>query len=113
MANSSKRKGDSAEREAAAILSDLTGWNARRKLGAGRKDDEGDLEILGRDTTIQVASWKNVAAAVRQKPRECVQQQERAGTTFGCTWIRLSGGEWRVVMTPEQFATYAREATAA
>jgi hypothetical protein len=36
-----KRKGDAAEREAAALLHDLTGWPVRRKLGAGRTDDEG------------------------------------------------------------------------
>ena len=36
MTNSSKLKGDSAEREVAAIISELTGWPARRMLGAGR-----------------------------------------------------------------------------
>ena len=32
----SERKGDAAEREVAAIISELTGWPARRMLGAGR-----------------------------------------------------------------------------
>ena len=109
MTNSAKNKGDRAERELAALLHDLLGVNARRKLGAGRLDDEGDIDGVP-DTTVQVADWQNVASAVRVKPPECVQQQARAGTTFGVTAIRLRGGEWRFVMTPEQFATYAREA---
>lgn len=110
MSNPQKRKGDAAERECARIISDLTGWDARRKLGAGRKDDEGDLDVW--NTTVQVADWKNISDAVRLKPRDCVEQQERSKDHFGCTWIRLRGGEWRVVMTPEQWATYAREAAA-
>jgi hypothetical protein len=44
MGNPSKRKGDQAEREAASLLSDLLGTVVRRKLGAGRLDDCGDLD---------------------------------------------------------------------
>ncbi len=109
--NPQKAKGDRAELEVQAMIRDLTGWPARRMLGAGRLDDVGDIDGVP-DTTIQVASWANVTAAVREKPREAVEQQGRAGTTHGCTWLRLRGGEWRVVMTPEQWATYAREAAA-
>lgn len=103
-----KRKGMAAEREAAAIISDQLGVTVVRRRNLGTHEDIGDL--LMPDTTIQVCNWTDVSAAVHQKPRDCVEQQERAGTTFGCTWIRLRGGEWRVVMTPEQWATYAREA---
>ena len=42
MTNSSKLKGDAAEREAAQLIAELTGHPARRKLGAGRADDTGD-----------------------------------------------------------------------
>ena len=42
-----KAKGDRAEREAAAILADELGAPVRRKLGAGRRDDQGDLELGG------------------------------------------------------------------
>ncbi len=105
----SKRRGDRAELAVQALIRDLLGWPARRMLGAGRKDDIGDVTGVP-DTTVQVCDWKDLLAAVRTKPRECEQQQLRAGTTFGATFVRLRGGEFRVVMTPEQWATYAREA---
>jgi hypothetical protein len=110
MSNPSKRKGDSAELEVQALLNDLLGVPARRMLGAGRLDDIGDIGWPGSDTTIQVANWKDISKAVRLKPLECEQQQARAGSTHGCTFIRLRGGDWRVVLTPEQWATMWREA---
>lgn len=110
MANPQKRKGDSAELEVQAILQDLLGVPARRMLGAGRKDDVGDIGWPGSDVTIQVANWKDVTQAVRHKPVECEEQRERAGTTFAASWVRLRGGVWRVVLTPEQWSTYVREA---
>ena len=63
-------------------------------------------------TTIQVANYANVATAVREKPRECERQQLTAGTDFGATFVRLRGGEFRVVLTPEQWFALWREATA-
>ena len=44
MTSTSRRKGDRAEIEAAALLHDWTGYPVRRKLGAGRADDVGDLD---------------------------------------------------------------------
>ena len=44
MTSSSKRRGDRAELEIARILEDLLGYRIRRKLGAGRTDDTGDLD---------------------------------------------------------------------
>ena len=46
MANAQKGRGDRAEREAAELLSLLLGLPIRRKLGAGRLDDQGDLDGL-------------------------------------------------------------------
>lgn len=106
--NSSKRKGDRAELEVQGIFRDHIGAG-RRALGAGRKDDIGDITGLP-DLTVQVVNWQNVAAAVREKPRECVEQQQRAGTDFGATFVRLRGGEYRVVLTPEQFFCLYRSA---
>jgi len=106
--NPQKRKGDKAEREVAQLILDLTGWSARRKLGAGRHDDQGDIDGVP-NTTIQVANYKDVASAIRLKVAGCVEQQERAGTTHGATFIRRPGGKYIVVLTPEQWATYARE----
>ncbi len=109
MTNANKVKGDIAEREAAALLHDLTGWPVRRKLGAGRMDDEGDLEGVP-STVLQVANWADVSRAVRVKPVEAEQQRINAGATFAATLIRLRGGDWRAVMTVEQLATWMREA---
>lgn len=109
MANSSKRKGDKAELEVQGILRDLLGVPARRKLGAGRKDDCGDIDGVP-ETVVQVANRKDVTQAVRHKPLECELQRGRDGAVFAATFIRLRGGEYRVVLTPEQWATYWREA---
>jgi hypothetical protein len=106
-----KRKGDSAEREAAAKLHDLTGWPVRRQLGAGRADDVGDLDGVP-DTVVQVANWADIARVVRVKPLEAEAQRINAGATFAVTLVRLRGGEWRAVMTLEQVCTLLREAVA-
>ena len=95
----------------AAILHDLLGVNARRKLGAGRLDDLGDIDGVP-ETVIQVANWRDINEAIRLKVPECVVQQERAGATFGAVFARRVGGGYVVCMTPEQFATLWREATA-
>ena len=112
MANPQKSKGDEAELEVQGIIRDLTGWPARRMLGAGRLDDVGDIDGVP-STVIQVANWKDVAALVREKPEQAEQQRARAAATFACTWARFPRlpleRRWRVVLTPEQWATYARE----
>lgn len=108
MTHPNKVKGDRAELEVARLIHDLTGWPARRKLGAGRTDDEGDIEGVP-NTCIQVANWLDVLRAVRQKPIEAEQQRINAGVPFVATMIRLRGGDWRVVLTLDQWAIYARE----
>lgn len=110
MTNPSKAKGDRAELEVQELLRTLLGVPARRKLGAGRADDMGDIDGVP-DCTIQVANYADIATALRRKVDECPAQQERAGTTFGACFIRRRGGAYVVAMTPEQFATLYREAT--
>ena len=78
------------------------------KLGAGRADDTGDIDGVPA-TVVQVANWADVARAVREKPTGAEAQRRNAGATFACTWVRFRGGLWRVVLTPEQWATYHRE----
>lgn len=107
MTNRAKNKGDAAERELAAVLSDLLGFTVRRKLGAGRADDTGDLDGIP-DTVIQVANWNNALRAVREKPLGAEDQRANADATFAVTAVRLVGGIWRFVLTPEQFCTYVR-----
>ena len=116
MANSSKRKGDRAELEVQGILRDLLGVPARRALGAGRKDDVGDIHGVPH-TVVQVVSWKDLTRAIREKPLEAEEQRANLngalgdwGMTFAATFVRLRGGEYRVVMTPEQWAAMWREA---
>ena len=105
MSNPQKRKGDAAEREAAELLTELLNTPIRRKLGAGRQDDTGDLDGVP-DHIVQVASWKDTAAAARIKPPEAEQQRINANATHAATLVRFRGGTWRVVLTLEQWARY-------
>jgi hypothetical protein len=107
MANPAKRKGDNGEREAAVILSDLTGFPVRRKLGAGRQDDTGDLDGIP-NHAIQVANWADTAAAARIKPRGAEVQAKNANADYAATLVRFRGGTWRVVLTLEQWAKYIK-----
>ena len=107
MANPSKRKGDVKELEAAALLSSLTGFSVRRKLGAGRLDDTGDIDGVP-DTVIQVADWKDVLRAIWEKPLGAEQQRINAGAGHAATMVWLPRRGFRVVMTPEQFAAYVQ-----
>lgn len=109
MPNAAKNKGDRAELEVQALLRDLLGVPARRALGAGRLDDIGDIDGVP-DTCISVTNRKDVATAVRVKPAECELQRRRRNVQFAATFVRLRGGDYRVVMTPEQFASLWREA---
>jgi hypothetical protein len=105
MANPHKAKGDRAELEAAGILTDLLGVPVRRKLGAGRADDTGDLDgVPGH--VVQVADWKNTAAAARIKPREAEQQRINGQADHAASLVRFRGGTWRVVLTLEQWVRY-------
>lgn len=110
MPNSSKRRGDKAELEIARMLTEQLGGTVRRRLGAGRRDDTGDLDGLT-DTTAQVKNFSDITRAVREGLDDCVTQQANAGTTFGVTFIRRPGGRWFAAMTIEQWATMHREAT--
>jgi hypothetical protein len=104
----SKRKGVEAEREVAAILTDLLGLKVVRRHNIGTHEDIGDLIL--ENTTIQVTARADLAAAIRVKLPETVAQQTRAGALFGALFARRRGGSYVVCMTPEQFATLWREA---
>ena len=105
MSNSTKAKGDRAELEAAELLTSILGIPVRRKLGAGRIDDTGDLDGVP-NHAIQVASWADTAAAARIKPPQAEQQAINANLPLSATLIRFRGGTWRVVLTVEQWASY-------
>lgn len=108
MASPSKRKGDAAERELAHLLTDRLGINVRRKLGAGRKDDEGDLEGLP-DWTIEAKNYADLARGINVGLKDLEREQTNAGTTFGVCFVRRRGGHWIAVMDLDQIATVMRE----
>lgn len=103
MANPSKSRGDRAEREAAELLTLLLGLPIRRKLGAGRLDDQGDLDGLD-GFALQVADWADVGRAMREKPLGAERQRCNAQLPHAATLVRFRGGTWRLVLTPEQWA---------
>ncbi len=101
--SAAKDKGDRAEREIASLLSLLLGRPIRRRLGAGRHDDTGDLDGLS-GHVLQVADWRDALRAVREKPLAAEQQRHHGAVPHAATLVRLRGGVWRVVLTPEQWA---------
>lgn len=96
-------KGARAEREIARLVAALTGQDVVRKLGAGRREDTGDLHGLD-GWTAQVADWSNPLRAIREKPEAAEDQRINAKTPHAITFIRLKGGLWRAVQTLEQWA---------
>jgi Holliday junction resolvase len=110
VSNPQKEKGSRAERELAALLADQLGIPVRRKLGAGRLDDCGDIDGLPQ-TTIECKDYRDVLRAIREGVDDCVREQANAGTTFGVTFVRRPGGRWIAVQTIDQFCTMWREAT--
>jgi hypothetical protein len=104
MTGAAKRKGDIAEREAAELLAVLLGVPARRKLGAGRLDDEGDIDGVP-ETAVQVVSRSSdvVAVGVVRKPLEADAQAVNGGLAHSVVMLRVRGGTWRFVMTPAAF----------
>ena len=111
MTNSAHAKGSRAELEIAKLLHELTGDNVRRKLGAGRMDDEGDLDGLT-DTTCQVKNYRDITRALREALHDLPTQQANAGTPYAVAFIRRPGGNWAACMNLDQFAAWYRAATA-
>lgn len=112
MSTSSKRKGDKAELEIAGILADQLGVRIRRKLGAGRADDEGDIEGLDQ-TTVEVKNYPKtgIAAAINEGLADLEREQANAGTTFGVLFVKRPRKGWCAVMSVEQYCAMWREAT--
>lgn len=79
----------------------------RRSLGAGRKDDVGDIHDVP-NTVIQVARYENLNAAVNLKLPTVEVQRKNARALFGALFVRRSRSPWVVIMTPEEFTTLLR-----
>ena len=102
MTGRAKAKGDRAERELAELLTVETGYEVRRALGAGRLDDQGDMEGL-KFTVVQCANYADTSRACLQKPRDAEMQRWNAKEKFAVSMVRWRGGHWRAVMTIQQF----------
>jgi len=113
MTTPSKRKGDAAELEISRILADQLGVRVRRKLGAGRQDDEGDIEGL-MNTTVEVKNYPRagVATAINEGLRDLRREQLNAAATFAVLFVKRPRLGWIAVMDVDQFCTIWREATA-
>ena len=111
MTNPQKDKGDRSELEVQAILRDQLGYPARRALGAGRKDDCGDITGIP-DTVVQVANYASLDRAVREKLPDLERQMVNAGASFGGLWCRRRGGKYVVVMDPAMWCALIREVLA-
>jgi len=109
MTNPQKMKGDRAEREAAELLTEVTGFTCQRNLSAGIPGDVGDIYGIP-NCVVQVCDWENKSRACLDKPREVEIQRENAGVDFVASMVRFRGGNWRVVLTPEQFNTLLQSA---
>ena len=103
MANSNKRKGDRAEREAVAAVCRLAPGlvvaRPHRLLGAGRREDTGDLWVLP-GVTVQVKHRADPAHAIRFAADAAAVQARCAGSAFAVGLVpipRARGGAVRWV----------------
>ena len=109
--NSSKSKGDRGELELQGQLRELTGWPVRRKLGAGRADDTGDLDGLPGPTTAQVKNYKNITRAINEGLQDLDINQTNSGDPYGVVFVRRPGGRWIAVQDLPRYVAQLREAT--
>ena len=108
MSNPSKRKGSDAEIKLLAWLKENGHPEAVRNPPMGSKD-VGDLRCLtdtatwpvDRPIVIEVKSWKDVAAALREGLAELEAEKANAGTTAGVLVLKRRGvtdpGRWFAV----------------
>ena len=103
MANPRKDKGDRAEREIAKRLSELLKRKVERLLGAGRRQDVGDLFGLP-NCVAQVKAYDDTVRAVREGLAGVERQRENAGVDHSVVFVRQRGGRWLAVQSIEAWA---------
>lgn len=110
--NPQRDRGIRTEREACALLVELTGHNVRRRANEGIREDIGDLIGLP-DCTIQVSRVPDQPAAINNRARiklaDLALQQQRAATRHGVVLLRIDGagkrpGVWRALVNGEGLA---------
>ena len=62
MSNPQQRKGDKAAREAAELLTEVTGFKCQRNLSAGIPGDVGDIYGIP-NCVVQICDWKDKSKA--------------------------------------------------
>ena len=107
MSNPSKAKGDRAELEVAKLLTDRLGVPVRRRLGAGRTDDTGDLDGVD-NHIVEVKSYADVGAGIRSALGGLERKRTAAGVDNAVGLIRRPGGEWVAVMPLAQWCKYLK-----
>lgn len=110
MTSPQKRKGDRAELEVARLISDHLGIPVERRLGAGRREDHGDMWGIP-SCVVEVKAYGSIGDGVNAALADLERERLNAGVPFAAGFVRRRGGTYAVVMTPEQFATLYREAT--
>lgn len=92
MANASKNKGDRAERaylaHALAEYPQLVRDDAMRHLGAGRRDDVGDVRVFD-GVSIQVKHWSNVSSALIDAAVNARRQRLNARAPYGVGIVKV------------------------
>lgn len=111
MANSAKNKGDRYEREAKDYLiemaPDLVCELPMRMLGAGRKDDVGDIRVFD-DVAIQVRALANMGTAVRSSAHDAVLQAANGRVPFALGMVPVQGARknkvrWLAATAPDRW----------
>lgn len=110
MTTSQKRKGDSAEREAAEVLAAELGRPVRRKLGAGRSDDTGDLDGVP-EHVVEVKYYPRtgLGQAVLDGVADAERERAHSGLPSAVAMVRKRGGGWIVAMSLDQWVRYLEE----
>lgn len=90
----SRRKGQTGEREVAAIIADLTGYAASRRV----RQHDGDSDILGvPGWSIEVKRVRKCDPADKQRFWQQAVLQAKKDGTVPCLWIREDRRSWRVL----------------
>lgn len=100
--NSAKAKGDRKELEIQELFRAAGFSRARRSLGAGRKDDVGDIDGL-RELCIQVTGTARGTTRIWEKLPDVERQRSNRRTRFGALFIKYDRKPWLVILTPAQF----------
>jgi len=114
--SSAGAKGKRIELQAAAALSEISGWRVYRRLQEGRAEDHGDLDGVP-DCTVQVKGYDDIVRAIREGLPAMRHQHRLSGRRFGVLLVRRRGRlgtkdpRFVAVMELDQFVALVAAAT--